>query len=119
MPITRIEKFLVQLLKINSVSGHETEIGRFLNSTLGQAGFSVERQAVGHGRFNVIARKGKGGIWLVVHMDTVGGDVPVRVTSDRIYGRGAIDNKGNLAGAVMAAADMENVNLLFTVGEED
>lgn len=119
MTSTKIEKLLVQLLKIDSFSGHEAEIGAWLFSSLKQAGFSVERQAVGRGRFNVIGRKGNGGLWLVAHMDTVGGKVPVRVTSERIYGRGAIDNKGNIVGAIAAAADMADVKLLFTVGEED
>jgi acetylornithine deacetylase/succinyl-diaminopimelate desuccinylase-like protein len=55
---------------------------------------------------------------MVAHLDTVPPFLPVKVTADKIFGRGAIDNKGNIAGAIFAARQMDNINLLFTVGEE-
>jgi acetylornithine deacetylase/succinyl-diaminopimelate desuccinylase-like protein len=51
-------------------------------------------------------------------MDTVPPFFPARITSEKIFGRGAIDNKGNIAGAIIAARQLQNINLLFTVGEE-
>jgi acetylornithine deacetylase len=51
-------------------------------------------------------------------MDTVPPFFPAHVTSDKIFGRGAADNKGNLAGAIFAARQMRDINILFTVGEE-
>jgi len=113
---TPIEKLLINLLKIKSVSGEEKEIGDFLVSELKD--FKVKKQYVGNKRFNVIAQKGKSDIWIVAHMDTVPGDVPIKITKDKIYGRGAIDNKGNMAGAIMAGRKLKNINLLFTVSEE-
>ena len=114
--MTKIEELLIKLLEISSVSGQEKEIGEFLVSELKD--FKVKKQSVGKERFNVIARKGKSDVYIVVHMDTVPGIVPIKVTKDKIYGRGAIDNKGNIAGAIMVAKKLENINLIFTVGEE-
>jgi len=114
--MTDIEKLLLEMLEIPSVSGYEKEMGDFLVSELKD--FKVEKQLVEKDRFNVIAKKGNPEVHIVVHMDTVPGDVPVRVTRDKIFGRGAIDNKGNIAGAIMAARKLENIGLIFTVGEE-
>jgi len=91
-------------------------VAEFIESQLD--GFSVKRQYVAKERFNIIARKGRSNIWMVAHMDTVPPFLPVRVAGDKIFGRGAIDNKGNIAGAIFAAREMESINLLFTVGEE-
>jgi acetylornithine deacetylase/succinyl-diaminopimelate desuccinylase-like protein len=113
---TPIEKTLIDLLKIDSVTGNEASVAEFIESKL--SGFRLERQYVSRKRFNVIARKGRSDIWMVAHMDTVPPFLPVKVTLDKIFGRGAIDNKGNIAGAIFAAKKMDNINLLFTIGEE-
>lgn len=114
--MTAIEKLLVELLNIPSVSGDEKMIGNFLCTIL--ADFTVQKQKVAKDRYNIIAHKGTPDTYIVVHMDTVPGDVPVKVTKDKIFGRGAIDNKGNIAGAIMAARKIDNIGLIFTVGEE-
>ncbi len=114
--ITSLEKTLIGLLRIDSTTGNEGAVAKYIESKLG--GFCLERQYVSKERFNVIARKGKSDVWMVAHMDTVPPFLPVRVTADKIFGRGAIDNKGNIAGAIFAARQMSDVNLLFTVGEE-
>ncbi len=111
-----IEKLLLNLLRIDSISGNEAAVAKYIESNLG--GFRVKRQYVSKERFNIIAQKGKSDVWLVAHMDTVPPFLPIKVTPDKIFGRGAIDNKGNIAGAIVAARAMENINLLFTVGEE-
>jgi LysW-gamma-L-lysine carboxypeptidase len=41
---------------------------------------------------------------IVGHMDTVPGDIPVEQRDGRLYGRGAVDAKGPLAAAIVAAA---------------
>jgi len=115
--LTKIEKLLLEMLKIPSVSGQEKEIGNFIVSQLD--GFRVKKQYVAKDRFNIIAKKGKSDLWIVVHMDTVPGAVPIKITKDKVYGRGAIDNKGNIVGAIMAGKKIDNINLLFTVGEEE
>jgi len=115
--LSKVENLLLELMNIPSVSRNEKVIGEFLVARL--HGFQVKKQAVSKDRFNIIAKKGNPKTYIVVHMDTVPGDVHIRVTKDRIYGRGAMDNKGNLAGAIMAAEKLENIGLVFTVGEED
>lgn len=114
--LTPIEKTLVDLLGIDSVTGNEAAVAGFIESKLD--GFSVERQYVSEERFNVLAQKGKSDVWMVAHVDTVPPFLPVKVTADKIFGRGAVDNKGNIAGAIFAARKLDNINLLFTVGEE-
>jgi acetylornithine deacetylase/succinyl-diaminopimelate desuccinylase-like protein len=113
---TSIEKLLIDLLRVDSVSGNEGMVAARIESELN--GFTVKRQYVSKTRFNIIAQKGKSDIWMVAHMDTVPPFLPVKVTPDKIFGRGAIDNKGNIAGAIFAARQMPDINLLFTVGEE-
>jgi acetylornithine deacetylase/succinyl-diaminopimelate desuccinylase-like protein len=114
--LTPIEKLLLDLMRINSISGDETAVAKYIESTLN--GFRVKRQYVSRELFNIIAQKGKSDVWMVGHMDTVPPFLPIKVTADKIFGRGAIDNKGNIAGAIVAARAMEDINLLFTVGEE-
>jgi LysW-gamma-L-lysine carboxypeptidase len=46
-------------------------------------------------------------IVLLGHMDTVPGDIPVRIEDGRLYGRGSVDAKGPLATFVMAAAQAQ------------
>jgi acetylornithine deacetylase/succinyl-diaminopimelate desuccinylase-like protein len=114
--ITFIEKLLIDLLKIESVTGDEVAVATHIESEL--SGFRVKRQYVAKERFNIVAQKGTSDVWMVGHMDTVPPFLPIRVTTDKIFGRGAIDNKGNIAGAIVAARAMDDINLLFTVGEE-
>lgn len=114
--MTIIESLLLELLKIPSVSGNENGIANFIVQNL--EGFKIEKQFISKDRFNIIAKKGNSDVWLVGHLDTVPGVVPIKITKDRIYGRGACDNKGNLAGAILVGKRMKNINLLFTVGEE-
>lgn len=114
--LTPIEKNLIDLLRIDSTTGDEGALAEFIISRLG--GFRIKRQLVAKGRFNIIARKGSSNVWLVAHMDTVPPFLPARVAADKIFGRGAVDNKGNIAGALAVARRLADINLLFTVGEE-
>ncbi|EKE21933.1 MAG: peptidase dimerization [uncultured bacterium] len=115
--MNEIERLLIEMLKIPSVSGQEKMMGDFLVRELKD--FKVEKQIAEKDRFNVIATKGTPQTYIVVHMDTVPGVVPIKITRDKIFGRGAIDNKGNISGAIMAARKLKNIGLIFTVGEED
>lgn len=111
-----IENLLVNLINIESVSGNEKEIADYICTQLND--FSITKQRVAKNRYNICAKKGKTDIWLVVHMDTVPGQIPLKITEEKIYGRGSIDNKGNIAGAIIASKNLKDINLLFTVGEE-
>ena len=48
-------------------------------------------------------------IVLLGHIDTVPGNIPVRIDGDRLYGRGSVDAKGPLATFVAAAARFGSV----------
>lgn len=54
---------------------------------------------------NVIARAGSGRPRLLFcgHMDTIPGEIQVRVENGRVYGRGAVDAKSSLCSLIMAA----------------
>jgi acetylornithine deacetylase len=114
--MTEIEKLLINLIKIPSVSGNEKLIGEFIISRLND--FKITKQNAGKDRFNIIAKKGISSKWLVTHMDTVPGELPLRITKDKIFGRGACDNKQSIAGSILVGNKIKNINLLFTVGEE-
>lgn len=114
--LTEIEELLLELIRIPSFSGKEKEIADFIVEKL--EGFEIERQFVGEDRFNIVAVKGESKKWLVAHMDTVPGDLPVKITDDAIFGRGACDNKQSVAASIIVGKKMRDVNLLFTVGEE-
>ncbi|HZX10031.1 MAG TPA: ArgE/DapE family deacylase [Acidobacteriota bacterium] len=116
---------LQKLIQINSVNPMldpeapgEEEIGSFLAQILQDMGLKPEIDTLKPGRVNVTAvLKGKGGgqsLMINGHMDTVGvhnmkepfsGEISV----GRIFGRGSMDMKGGLAGALaVAKALIEN-----------
>ncbi|MBU0625555.1 M20/M25/M40 family metallo-hydrolase [Patescibacteria group bacterium] len=122
MDLTPTEKLLINLLEIPSVSGQETALAEFLVEQL-SVSFEVERLPVGEGRFNVLAKSGSPKTLLVAHIDTVVGELEIKVEPDRICGRGSCDNKGSAAAMITAglktlAANQTDFGLLFTVGEE-
>lgn len=114
--VTEIEELLMDLIKIPSVFGHEKDVAEFVIQKL--EGFEIEKQFVAENRFNIIATKGNSKKWLVAHMDTVPGEVPLQLTEDAIFGRGACDNKQSVAGSIIIGNKLKDINLLFTVGEE-
>lgn len=88
-------------MRIPSLSGHEGPVARFLATAMRARGFArafVDEagNAVG------IAGAGPRQIVLLGHMDTVGGDVPVRYEHGALYGRGTVDAKGPLCAFVLA-----------------
>jgi LysW-gamma-L-lysine carboxypeptidase len=97
-------QLLTNLLGIYSPSGKEDEIGNFLAEEMVKLGFEVGKDGIG----NIIGVVGEGEpvILLCGHMDTVGGHIPLRVTQDKIYARGAVDAKGPLAAMVVAASEV-------------
>jgi LysW-gamma-L-lysine carboxypeptidase len=110
---------LRELVEAYSPSGAETKaVHRFLELA-GNLGFAVESDAVGNG----IARIGTGPptILFLGHIDTVEGELPVRLTDDRLYGRGTCDAKGPLAAALIAASHHQGrgqIAIVAAVGEE-
>jgi LysW-gamma-L-lysine carboxypeptidase len=93
---------LKELLEIPSPTGSEDAVARRAAAQMTDLGFSAERDAVG----NVIGTWGDGQeeVYLVGHIDTVPGDIPVRLHAGRLHGRGAVDAKGPFATFINAVA---------------
>lgn len=111
------------LVNIPSITGDEGACATFLDGYLAERGWKVERLPVSDGRFNVFASRGQPQIVLSTHLDTVPPFSNAREDENFIYGRGSCDAKGIAAAQVVAAERLveegvENIGLLFLVGEE-
>lgn len=99
------------LVAIPSVSGEEATAVSFLVKQMARRGFEAFVDEAG----NAVGRIGHVGadgsftrqIVLLGHIDTVPGDIPVRIADGVLYGRGSVDAKGPLATFVEAAAQSE------------
>ncbi len=91
---------LETLVRIPSPSGAEQEAAAFLVGWMAAHGFEAHVDEAG----NAVGWIGEGPrtLLLLGHLDTVLGEIPVRVENGRLYGRGAVDAKGPLAAAVIA-----------------
>ncbi|NTW01862.1 MAG: [LysW]-lysine hydrolase [Oscillochloris sp.] len=94
-------EFLTALLRIPSLSGQEGEAAAFLVEQMLSFGWDAWVDPSG----SAVGQLGESGplVVLLGHIDTVSGEVPVRVEGDRLYGRGSVDAKGPFATFVMAA----------------
>jgi LysW-gamma-L-lysine carboxypeptidase len=105
--------FFRGLVESYSPSGNEAPARDYLLERLPEMGFDVSTDEVG----NVVARTDGDGeeVLLTSHMDTVPGEVPVRVEDDTLYGRGSVDAKGPLASMFVAAARLIGTEADVTV----
>jgi acetylornithine deacetylase len=111
------------LIQLESPTGSEPRVTRFLREYLEAAGFTVRFQEVSKEHSNVYAQIGEPAVVFSTHTDTVLPLLPFREDGDFIYGRGACDAKGIIAAQIKAAekllaAGARNFGLLFVVGEE-
>jgi LysW-gamma-L-lysine carboxypeptidase len=94
---------LTKVLHTRSWTGEEEHVGELLRAVMERAGFAVERDEVG----NVIGAFGPEAaarsLVILGHMDTVPGEIPVEQLDGNLYGRGAVDAKGPLTSALVAA----------------
>jgi LysW-gamma-L-lysine carboxypeptidase len=113
---------LRDLVSIPSTSTNEAEAVSFLTGWMASHGMRVGIDSAG----NAIGRKGNGErhIVLLGHIDTVPGQIPVRITQGVLHGRGAVDAKGPLATFCCAAVDAARrgasvrITVVGAVGEE-
>ncbi|MEM7737201.1 MAG: [LysW]-lysine hydrolase [Deinococcota bacterium] len=103
MPLAPLP-LLQQAVSIPSPSGHEHEVAEFLVSQL--ATFASDAFVDDAG--NAVGQVGTGPLQVTFlgHIDTVAGNVPVRVEDGKLYGRGSVDAKGAFCTAVAAASTL-------------
>ncbi len=97
--------FLVRLLRTPSLSGQEAAAVELMVAQMAAFGWKAFVDDSG----SAVGQIGQRGplIALLGHIDTVPGEVPVRIEDGRLYGRGAVDAKGPLATFVWAARQAE------------
>ena len=103
-------ELLRHMVEIPSLSGQEGALAAFLAEAMGELGFRARVDEAGNavGVREALAREGRTReIVLLGHMDTVRGDIPVRLEGGCLYGRGTVDAKGPLATFIVAAARAE------------
>ena len=96
---------LRKLVEIRSPSGDEAGSVAFLVAAMRELGIDAYIDETG----NAVGSIGMGRpeVVLLGHIDTVPGDVPVRMTDGKLYGRGTVDAKGPLAAFVSAMARLQ------------
>jgi acetylornithine deacetylase len=122
-----------QLIDIESTTGNEGAVGKFLAAFLRDRGYSVLEQplqalplpAPGSKlpRVNVIAAVGEPELVFSTHFDCVPPFFPSRIEEGKLFGRGSCDAKGILAAQVAAAERLRangetRIGLVFVGGEE-
>ena len=114
---------------MDSTTGHEGAVAKFLADFLRERGYSVLEQPLipdprsPSPRINVIAAVGEPDVVFSTHFDCVPPFFPSRVEDGVLYGRGACDAKGILAAQIAAAerlraAGETRIGLVFVAGEE-
>jgi [amino group carrier protein]-lysine/ornithine hydrolase len=107
------------LVEIPSTSRREGEAVEWLVARMSERGFRASVDDAG----NAVGEIGAGPTHVVLlgHIDTVPGEIPVRIEGDELIGRGAVDAKGPLAAFVAAAttvAEGVRVTVVGAVEEE-
>ncbi len=102
-------QFLHELVAIRSHSKQESEVAEFLVKSMNSmgyddAGVDEAGNAVGTRQRLDVQGRIRQHIVLLGHMDTVRGEIPVRIENGKLYGRGSVDAKGPLATFVAATA---------------
>lgn len=122
------------LVEIESISGNEHQLAKYLRSYLAKHNFTVEEQEVAStgeqkARLNVLAYPGNKRntrVLLSSHIDTVPPFWPYEVRGYEIWGRGSVDAKACVATQITALEQLlasgevaaGDISLLFVVGEE-
>lgn len=113
-----------QLVDIDSTTGREADVARWLAQYLAALGYQVTEQLVANGRFNVYARLDRPPeVVFSTHFDCVPPFFASREERGLVFGRGSCDAKGILAAQVAAAESLRaagetRIGLLFVAGEE-
>lgn len=118
-------KLLYEMVKLYTPSGKEEKLAHTLKEKIlnefgaDQAYFDEAGNVIG------VYDGIEPSILLCGHMDTVPGELPVRIEEEYIYGRGVVDAKSSLAAFVSAANELRKTNfrnkiiVAAVVDEED
>ena len=92
---------LHRMVGLYSPSGQETELANLILLEMNSRGLAANIDDAG----NVVGIWGTSGptFLLCGHMDTVLGELQVRIEENKLYGRGAVDAKSSLAAMICAA----------------
>jgi len=113
-----VSSFLSDLVKVPSVTGSEGDVARFIQEWCGKNSLPCELQQTSGDRYNVIVKlagtTGKSTIHFDGHIDTYpmteewDKSLVGRITKDKVYGIGAVDDKGGTAAMLVAAKAILN-----------
>jgi LysW-gamma-L-lysine carboxypeptidase len=99
------ERLIHDLVSIPSPSGEEATAALFLAHWMGDHGMHAFVDQTN----SVVGIRGEGDTEIVLlgHIDTVPGDIPVRIEGRMLHGRGSVDAKGPLAAFILAVSQVE------------
>lgn len=106
MKLDAAEQLLMDLVSTPSVSGNERSACAVFMRHANSLGFTTETDEV----HNAIAHRGTSHndaevhLMLLGHIDTVRGEIPVRIDDGVLFGRGSVDAKGPLCAMLVAAS---------------
>ena len=110
---TTVSELLSKLVKVPSVTGAEGDAARFVREWCSKNGLPCELQRVEGDRYNAIVKisgtTGKSTIHFDGHIDTYpmtdewNKSLTGKITKDRVYGIGSVDDKGGTAAMLVAA----------------
>jgi LysW-gamma-L-lysine carboxypeptidase len=110
-------ELLREMVSIPSTTGNTREAIEFLNGWCDNYGLKSEIR-----RGSIIINPDAEGLLLMGHIDTVPGEIPVRLENGELWGRGAVDAKGPLCASVHALKEMgeeaEKIKLIAVPDEE-
>jgi LysW-gamma-L-lysine carboxypeptidase len=95
---------IVSAVGIRSPSGEEAAVAAFLAEWMGAHGLAARVDEAG----NAVGERGNGKVTVLLlgHIDTVPGDIPVRVEEGVLWGRGSVDAKGPFCSFAAAATSL-------------
>lgn len=118
-----IARELEQIMKIDSTSGKEVELARYIAGNFPAPGAALEIQEVEEGCVNLFYKWGTAQIIFCTHLDTVPPYIEPRLEEGKVLGRGACDAKGQIITAYNVCKELygegeTNFGLLLVAGEE-
>lgn len=100
-------RLLFEMVSIASLTERERPLAEHLEAAMRERGMRSHIDAAGNAVGMVGSPDGTGrciDIVLLGHMDTVPGEIPVRIEGETLHGRGSVDAKGPLATFVCAVS---------------